>query len=205
VTAGERLAALSGLAGVSAATLLLALASGGTTGEALAAYSQLPSGTAAEHLLVEAPATQWVSIQGLAPIAKQATASFSMERSSCDSLEVLRAQADGAAIGASAYTGCGSSALYALATGVPAFVGHGVATGVYGAAVADGEVALSASSGASVGAAEIRCDGSAGAKWALTNIGAGTVLLKARGALSPSDEEIAMLAYILTRSKPRGI
>lgn len=52
MTAGERLVLLAGTGGV-AATLLLAIGSGATSGAALVNYSQLASGTAAEHLLVD--------------------------------------------------------------------------------------------------------------------------------------------------------
>jgi len=53
MTAADRLKLLSGLAGVSAAAMLLAIGSGVTTGEALVNYSQLETGTAAEHLLAD--------------------------------------------------------------------------------------------------------------------------------------------------------
>jgi len=56
MTAGERLRALAG-AGGTAATLLLLIGSGATTGDALANYSGLSSGTAAEHLLTDAQVT----------------------------------------------------------------------------------------------------------------------------------------------------
>lgn len=52
MTTGERLASLAGTTGA-AATLLLLIGTGVTTGEALVNYSQLPTGTAAQHLLVE--------------------------------------------------------------------------------------------------------------------------------------------------------
>lgn len=52
MTAGERLASLAGTTGA-AATLLLLIGTGVTTGEALVNYSQLPTGTAAQHLLVD--------------------------------------------------------------------------------------------------------------------------------------------------------
>lgn len=51
VTAAERLKYLSGLAGVSAATMLLAIGAGATTGAALTNYSGLVAVTAAENLL----------------------------------------------------------------------------------------------------------------------------------------------------------
>jgi hypothetical protein len=51
MTAAERLKQISGLAGVSAAVMLLAVGTGSTTGEALVNYSGLPSATAAAHLL----------------------------------------------------------------------------------------------------------------------------------------------------------
>lgn len=50
---GERLVFLSGLSGVSAATHLLAIGLGATTGQALVDYSQLASATAEVHLLAE--------------------------------------------------------------------------------------------------------------------------------------------------------
>jgi len=50
-TAAERLKQLSGLAGVSAAAMLLAIGTGPTAGSALVAYSQLTTATAAQHLL----------------------------------------------------------------------------------------------------------------------------------------------------------
>lgn len=53
MTAGERLIALSGLSGVSAAVMLQAIGSGATTGAALVNYSGLSSGTAAQHLLTD--------------------------------------------------------------------------------------------------------------------------------------------------------
>jgi hypothetical protein len=51
MTAAERLQQLSGLAGVSAATMLLAIGAGATPGELLVSRSGLPSGTATAHLL----------------------------------------------------------------------------------------------------------------------------------------------------------
>lgn len=51
MTAAERLQALSGLSGVSAGTMLLAIGAGATAGAALVNYSGLDTGTAAEHLL----------------------------------------------------------------------------------------------------------------------------------------------------------
>lgn len=53
MNAGERLVALAGNSGT-AATLLSLIGSGATTGAALAKYSGLPIGTAAEHLLFDA-------------------------------------------------------------------------------------------------------------------------------------------------------
>ena len=53
MTAAERLQQLSSLAGVSAAVMLLTIGTGATAAEALVDYSGLPSGTAAEHLLVD--------------------------------------------------------------------------------------------------------------------------------------------------------
>ena len=53
MTAADRLKQLSGLAGVSAAAMLLSLGAGGVAGEILATSSGLPLGTAAEHLLAE--------------------------------------------------------------------------------------------------------------------------------------------------------
>ena len=52
MTAADRLLSLSGLTGA-ASVLLLAIGSGATTGEALADYSGLESGTSAEHILVD--------------------------------------------------------------------------------------------------------------------------------------------------------
>lgn len=54
MTAGERLAQISGLSGVSAAAMLLAIGTGATAGALLVDYSGLESGTAAEHLLTDA-------------------------------------------------------------------------------------------------------------------------------------------------------
>lgn len=56
-TAGERLVALAGSTGTSAALLLL-IGSGATAGAALVNYSGLATGTAAEHLLADRAATQ---------------------------------------------------------------------------------------------------------------------------------------------------
>ena len=53
MTTAERLLQLSGLSGVSAATHLLAIGLGATTGQALVDYSQLASATAEVHLLAE--------------------------------------------------------------------------------------------------------------------------------------------------------
>ena len=53
MTAAERLKQLSGLAGASAAVMLLAIGTGATAGEILASQSGLASATAAEHLLAE--------------------------------------------------------------------------------------------------------------------------------------------------------
>jgi len=53
VTAGERLTQLSGLSGVSAAVMLLAIGSGATAGAALVDYSGLSSATAEVHLLTD--------------------------------------------------------------------------------------------------------------------------------------------------------
>lgn len=52
-TAAERLKQLSGLAGVSAATMLLAIGTGQTAADILVSRSGLESATAAEHLLAE--------------------------------------------------------------------------------------------------------------------------------------------------------
>ena len=52
MTAAERLALLAGASGA-AGVLLLTIGTGATAGEALVDYSGLPSGTAAEHLLVD--------------------------------------------------------------------------------------------------------------------------------------------------------
>ena len=52
-TAAERLKQLSGMAGATAAAMLLAIAVGATAGQALQNYSQLPTGTATQHLLSE--------------------------------------------------------------------------------------------------------------------------------------------------------
>ena len=53
MTAAERLKQLSGLAGASAAVMLLAIGAGATAGEILSSQSGLASATAAEHLLAE--------------------------------------------------------------------------------------------------------------------------------------------------------
>ena len=53
MTAGQRLQSLSGLAGVSAAVMLLSIGSGATAGAALVNYSSLATGTAAVHLLTD--------------------------------------------------------------------------------------------------------------------------------------------------------
>ena len=50
-TAADRLKQLSGLAGVSAATMLLAIGTGQTAADLLTSRSSLEVGTAAEHLL----------------------------------------------------------------------------------------------------------------------------------------------------------
>lgn len=60
-TTGERLVYLAGSGGT-AATLLLAIGGGATTGEALLDYSPLPTGTAAEHLSAD---NGVVTLQGL--------------------------------------------------------------------------------------------------------------------------------------------
>ena len=52
MTAAERLVALAGIGGTAGA-LLLMIGTGATAGAALVDYSQLPTGTAAEHLLVD--------------------------------------------------------------------------------------------------------------------------------------------------------
>ena len=52
MTAGERLQQLAGASGVAAA-LLLTIGAGSTSGAALVNYSELLTGTAAEHLLVD--------------------------------------------------------------------------------------------------------------------------------------------------------
>ena len=57
MTTGERLALLAGASGTAAALLLL-IGSGATTGEALVDFSQLPTATAAEHLLAEGDGVQ---------------------------------------------------------------------------------------------------------------------------------------------------
>lgn len=63
-TTGDRLAEISGLSGVSAATMLLAIGSGGTAGALLVDYSGLPSGTAMDHLLTDsgtpAVVVEWI-------------------------------------------------------------------------------------------------------------------------------------------------
>ena len=63
MTAGERLRLLAG-AGGAAGVLLLAIGSGATAGAALVDYSQLPTGTAEQHLLVDRiavhPSTQFL-------------------------------------------------------------------------------------------------------------------------------------------------
>lgn len=51
MTASERLQELSGLAGVTAAAMLLAIGSGTTAGSILVSRSALGSGSAAAHLL----------------------------------------------------------------------------------------------------------------------------------------------------------
>ena len=53
MTSGERLQQISGLSGVTAAVMLLAIGSGATTGDALRDYSGLSSGTAEQMLLVD--------------------------------------------------------------------------------------------------------------------------------------------------------
>ncbi len=53
MTAAERLLQLSKLSGVAAASMLLAIGAGATTGEALVDYSHIDTATAAEHLLAE--------------------------------------------------------------------------------------------------------------------------------------------------------
>jgi hypothetical protein len=52
MTAGERLRALAGVSGTAGA-LLLMIGTGATSGAILVDYSQLPTGTAAQHLLVD--------------------------------------------------------------------------------------------------------------------------------------------------------
>lgn len=52
MTTGERLRGLAGVTGA-AGVLLLLIGSGATAGAALVNYSQLPTGTASEHLLAE--------------------------------------------------------------------------------------------------------------------------------------------------------
>lgn len=52
MTTGERLRLLAG-AGGAAGVLLLVIGTGATAGEALVNYSQLPTGTAAQHLLMD--------------------------------------------------------------------------------------------------------------------------------------------------------
>ncbi len=61
MTAAERLKQLSGLAGVSAAMMLLAISTGATASDLLVNYSKLSSGTAAEHLLVDASIVEQVA------------------------------------------------------------------------------------------------------------------------------------------------
>ena len=63
-TAAERLLQLAGKTG-SAASLLLAIGVGATTGAALVQYSQLPTATAAEHLLADVQ-HGWDTEQGIA-------------------------------------------------------------------------------------------------------------------------------------------
>lgn len=53
MTAGERLKLLSGLAGVTAAAMLLSIGTGATAGELLVSRSGLATATAAEHLLAD--------------------------------------------------------------------------------------------------------------------------------------------------------
>lgn len=53
MTAGDRLALVSGLSGVTAAAMLAAIGAGATTGDALVNYSGLASATAAVHLLTD--------------------------------------------------------------------------------------------------------------------------------------------------------
>lgn len=60
MTAGERLAFLAKTTGTAGALLLL-IGSGATAGAALVDYSQLPSGTAAAHLLTDMASAQVVS------------------------------------------------------------------------------------------------------------------------------------------------
>ena len=52
MTAADRLLSLSGITGTASA-LLLAIGAGATTGDALADYSGLTTGTASEHILTE--------------------------------------------------------------------------------------------------------------------------------------------------------
>jgi hypothetical protein len=58
MTTGERLAQISGLTGVTAAAMLLAVGVGATAGAALVNYSHLSTATAEEHLLVDRVAAQ---------------------------------------------------------------------------------------------------------------------------------------------------
>jgi len=53
MTYADRIKQLSGLAGVTAAVMLLSIGAGGTAGAALVDYSKLASGTATQHLLVD--------------------------------------------------------------------------------------------------------------------------------------------------------
>lgn len=62
--AADRLKALSGLAGVSAAAMLLAIGSGATAGACLVDYSGLATGTAAQHLLADVAVRPAPSISG---------------------------------------------------------------------------------------------------------------------------------------------
>ncbi len=70
-TAADRLKQLSGLAGVSAATMLLAIGTGYTASEILTSESPLSTGTAAEHLLSDrggVPAESEYSMRWAPPV-----------------------------------------------------------------------------------------------------------------------------------------
>ena len=63
ISVGDRLKQLSGMSGVTVGAMLLAIGTGATVGAILVNYSGLPTGTVAQHLLVDraahhAPATR---------------------------------------------------------------------------------------------------------------------------------------------------